>query len=642
MQASALSWVAYLLGKEKRHDEAIVKLEEALPLNDFPPFRETTFGNLGFNYLQVGEIERSISFLKQAESTAISLRETGDQATWDTQLGSAFLALHDYPQANQYYLKALSLAQALKDNDLVAEALHNLSQLYLAQGDPDQAEKYNRQAFQAKGLNPEDESGRKAPYFLLSAAEIAKARAEMPKSAELLTVILHDQSISASLRRRVESDLAAVCVAQKKFSEADRHFREAIRIVETARSAVTGEEHRISILDAWPFYDDYIDFLISQNNPSQALRIAELSRARTLADGLGISGPTRTADISLQKTQSALRKQNQIVLAYWLSEKGSYLWVVSPQQIKFFRLAAREEIEREVRAYSEEIIGHARLEDTARGKKLYALLVQPAEKLIGHDARVIIVPHGSLYKLNFETLTVPGAPPHYWIDDVRLETVASLSLLNQQERGPVGGATKLLLIGNPVSADAEFPPLSHAQDEMRRVPGHFPPAQQKVIAGKEANPSAYTANASGGFHVVHFVAHGKANEIIPMESAIILSSGSDMDYKLYARDIVKFPIHADLVTLSACHSAGKRAYAGEGLVGLAWAFLRAGAHQVVAALWEVDDAATPELMDYFYGELQNGKTAADALRNAKRTMLHSGTVYTHPFYWASLQLYAGS
>lgn len=642
MQASALSWVAYLLGTEERHDEAIAKLEEALPLSDSPLFRETTLGNLGFNYLQVGEIDRSISFLKQAEDAAASLGETRDQETWDTQLGTASLAQRDYPQANRYYLKALSLAQTLKNNDMVASAFHNLSQLCLAQGDLNQAQEYNRRAFEAEGLNPDDMSGHKDPYLLLSTAEIAKARGEFPKSAALLTVILHDPGTRTSLRRRAESDIAAVCVAQKKFSEADHHFREALRIVESARSSVVGEEHRISILDAWPFYDDYIDFLVSQNNPSEALRIAEFSRARTLADGLGISGPSRTADISLPKIQSALGQQNKTVMAYWLSEKGSYLWVVSARQIKFFRLGARDEIEREVQAYRDEVSGHARLENSGRGKKLYAMLVQPAEKLIGHEAQVIIIPHRSLYKLNFETLMVTGASPHYWIDDVRLETSASLSLLNQTKWGPDSGAMKLLLIGNPVNVNVTLPPLSHASEEMRRVAGHFPAAEQKVFSAKDATPDAYTANAPPGFRVAHFVAHGTANEKIPLESALILSSGSGKDYKLYARDIVKVPIHADLVTISACDSAGKRAYAGEGLVGLAWAFLRAGAHQVVAALWEVDDASTPELMDHFYGEFNNGKTAADALRDAKRAMLHSNTPFEHPYYWASLQLYTGS
>ena len=60
------------------------------------------------------------------------------------------------------------------------------------------------------------------------------------------------------------------------------------------------------------------------------------------------------------------------------------------------------------------------------------------------------------------------------------------------------------------------------------------------------------------------------------------------------------------MTISACYGAGTRAYTGEGLVGLSWAFLRAGAHNVVAALWEVDDASTPQLMGAMYRKLREG------------------------------------
>jgi len=67
-----------------------------------------------------------------------------------------------------------------------------------------------------------------------------------------------------------------------------------------------------------------------------------------------------------------------------------------------------------------------------------------------------------------------------------------------------------------------------------------------------------------------------------------------------ARDIVQHPLHADLVMISACYGGGERAYSGEGLVGLAWAFLRAGAHNVIAGLWPVTDASTEQLMDRFY------------------------------------------
>jgi CHAT domain-containing protein len=57
----------------------------------------------------------------------------------------------------------------------------------------------------------------------------------------------------------------------------------------------------------------------------------------------------------------------------------------------------------------------------------------------------------------------------------------------------------------------------------------------------------------------------------------------------------------------------------------------------------VDDASTPGFMNDFYRDLMHGQDAVDALRNAKKAMLHSSdTVHAHPYYWASLQLYTGA
>jgi CHAT domain-containing protein len=77
-------------------------------------------------------------------------------------------------------------------------------------------------------------------------------------------------------------------------------------------------------------------------------------------------------------------------------------------------------------------------------------------------------------------------------------------------------------------------------------------------------------------------------------------------------------------------------------VGLAWAFLRAGAHHVIAALWQADDAATPLLMDRLYSELEAGRPPDEALRTAKLALIHSAAVFRKPLYWGAFQLYAGS
>lgn len=100
-------------------------------------------------------------------------------------------------------------------------------------------------------------------------------------------------------------------------------------------------------------------------------------------------------------------------------------------------------------------------------------------------------------------------------------------------------------------------------------------------------------------------------------------------------------LHADLVTISSCYGSGVESYSGEGLVGLTWAFLRAGSHNVIGALWEVNDTSTPRLMSDLYGGLADGRDPATALRAAKLSMIHGDGAFRKPFYWASFQLYSG-
>ena len=102
------------------------------------------------------------------------------------------------------------------------------------------------------------------------------------------------------------------------------------------------------------------------------------------------------------------------------------------------------------------------------------------------------------------------------------------------------------------------------------------------------------------------------------------------------------PLSADLVTISACRSAGERTYAGEGLVGFAWAFLRAGAQRVIAGLWDVDDRSTADLMGRVYAEMAQGRSPSAALRSAKLDMIARGGSGAKPYYWAPFQLFIGS
>jgi CHAT domain-containing protein len=272
------------------------------------------------------------------------------------------------------------------------------------------------------------------------------------------------------------------------------------------------------------------------------------------------------------------------------------------------------------------------------------MLIEPAHSLIAKSAKVFVIPDGILNALNFEALLVPDPKPHYWIEDVMLANASSLRLLDRARSNTRGRSGKMLLVGNPVSPAPGFATLPQAALEIANVSKQFSPSDQKLLAEAGATPAAYLSARPEQFAYIHFVAHGTASRLNPLDSAIVLSkTGAGEDsFRLYARDIIQHPLNANLVTISSCYGAGTRAYSGEGLVGLSWAFLRAGAHNVIGALWDVSDASTPQLMDEMYAGIRKGKSPEEALRAAKLSLLHSGDSFRRPFFWAPFQFYTGS
>ena len=88
------------------------------------------------------------------------------------------------------------------------------------------------------------------------------------------------------------------------------------------------------------------------------------------------------------------------------------------------------------------------------------------------------------------------------------------------------------------------------------------------------------------------------------------------DGRLTLTEIFNTTLNAQIAVLSACNTNSGEV-TGEGVLGLARAFLKAGVPAVVASLWQVPDQSTQLLMEAFYQELLKGETYADALRTAQ-------------------------
>ncbi len=602
-------------------------------------------GNLGSAYFQLGDDEKALEQFFQAEISAARLGDIRSELKWTNNIGAVYHDSGDSLHAVQAYHQALALARQINSKEDIAYALEDMARVSVETGKLEEVSAYLDQ------ITPLVSAGgnRLRAKFILTQGMLASARHQDQQAEKLFNEILENPSASTSSRLSAGDELARLFERQGKVHEAERGYKATLADFEAARAQLKYEDSRLPFAaNATGIYDHYIHLLVEQGRVEEALAVADQSRARMLAQGLGVDEGKAAHHAPLKPRQIA-QSTGATLLFYWLGVQHSYLWAINPAKISLISLPAQKEIALRVERYRRALLDG---EDPQRsgnddGQALYQILVAPAARLIRHNAPVMILADGALSQLNFETLLAPGPGPstHYWITDQTLLSAPSLELLavSRPERGE---GRKLLLMGNPVTASPDFPSLPHFSSEMSLIAKHFPVRSQAVFAGDQATPAAYLSSHPAQYSYIHFVSHATASRTDPLDSAIILSnaapSGSPSGvntFKLYAREIIEHPIDARLVTISACNGSGTRSYAGEGLVGLSWAFLRAGAHNVIGALWEVSDDSTPRLMDALYQGLQNGQPPPTALRNAKLNLLRSRSRFSAPFYWAPFQIY---
>ena len=616
LQMRILGTLGNIAASQEHYDEAIdfgLQARQLAVAAHDDSILHRTEGNLGWYFNELGDADSAEEHLRAALAVATRLHAEDNRVVYLLQLGDSERSRGDLANARTDYLAARDLAAKL-NSPQQGNAMLSVAEVAFLSGDVAGATAGNANALQ---FNEKANDNDGVLRSRILDARIALAARKLDDAREILERVLRETE-EKSVRWEAESWLAQTYGARNDVVLADQHFRNAIETVDAARREVRKSELRLSVPDlATQLYDAYIDFLVRQGRKVDALYVAERNRARTLAEGL---------------PEKAARDTSIVALSYHLGRAHSYLWVIAPGGVDLFELPPAATIEQACAEYQKTFETRGAL-----GERLYRLLVGPAEKTLRGVSRVAIIPDGALAAFNFETLVVPSSR-RYWIEEMTIETAPSLQLLTHPPNG--GGAGRLLLVGNSTPPDRAFPPLVYAGEEMRRVRSHF--AVAKVLAGKQATPRAYLASSPESYAFIHFVAHGVSTRQHPLDSAVVLAGDAE-GYKLYARDVIEHPpLTARLVTISSCHGAGRRTYRGEGLVGLAWAFLRAGAHEVIAALWEVNDRATPDLMDSMYAAIRAGRDPVDALRLAKLKLLHSGTIYRKPYYWAPFVVYTGS
>jgi CHAT domain-containing protein len=89
-----------------------------------------------------------------------------------------------------------------------------------------------------------------------------------------------------------------------------------------------------------------------------------------------------------------------------------------------------------------------------------------------------------------------------------------------------------------------------------------------------------------------------------------------------ADELASLNLHGTrLVVVSSCDSGGGEVETGEGVLGLRRGFIKAGARNLLLALWQVEDGATAPLLAEFYLQLHQTGSAPRALASVQREWL---------------------
>jgi CHAT domain-containing protein len=273
-------------------------------------------------------------------------------------------------------------------------------------------------------------------------------------------------------------------------------------------------------------------------------------------------------------------------------------------------------------------------------QRLYRVLIEPIEAtgLLARAQTLLIAPHGELHYLPFAALRVPGTPKQFLVERYRLASVPSASVwLRLRERPAASGDGSVLALAPRPDA------LPGSRMEVATI-GRIYGDRAHMLVGVEASRLAFQ-DAAPRASIVHLATFGVLNKGNPLFSFVELAPRGTDDGRLEVHDVFGLSLSARLVVLSACQTGlGSGALAdvpaGDDWVGLVQGFLFAGASNVVATLWPVEDRAMGDLMARFHAELEAGRSEVEALAEAQRATLHnSGTA--DPFYWAGVTLNGG-
>ena len=672
------------LNELDRQDEALRFFDRAIKVASKTP-------DAGFPFMAYeGRAQALTALNRPAQAKATLLRtlseaETAHKEGHEAQalilLGENALSLNDTSGGIQYLEQAGHLATFLGFYRMVAQSMLDLANAYSQTGDFSLAEERLE-----SGLEASRRVGDR--YYLprdLSALAELQATTGHPREAHQLYAQAEDFIDGILIRvpgPYTESSLldtmSRVYLGDFRLEANQGDVSEAFAIIERARGRTAADQlrnHTTGLAvspDAQRAANALSNLqtqLIQSNDPAERAELLDNLDQREqelayLTDSVVATGPLAvTHPFPLATVQTDL-DANQAILEYVLAEPQVFCVAITRGQATIVRLpAGRKQIDSLTAALLTAI--QADQPVTTQARRLYDWLIAPIPA-DDQKLRLVVIPDGPLHDVPFECLE--DASGRYLVQSHTVSYAPSATafcLLKGEHRSHAPELAYLGVGGVPYRSEA-VPPngesmgghimraasrglfdlagldlsnLPASRDEVIETSRILAQPNSILLTGSHATETAFKHEPLAEFKVIHLAVHAYESPGFPERNALLLGRdpNSSDDGLLQAREIAPLPLNADLVTLSACDTGTGKAEGEEGNFSLVQAFLLAGARSVVAALWDVDDLSTAELMKLFYAALARGEDEASALRTAKLQML-AQPGERPPLYWAGLTL----
>jgi len=388
---------------------------------------------------------------------------------------------------------------------------------------------------------------------------------------------------------------------------------------------------------------------------SWSLRMREMEeKAGLLSDGRNALD-SRPSVSALQKKMS----EQDALIGFVLGEHHSHFYSVTRDRIYAGVIPPRSVLAPLAIKFSEAVRGH-QADRYGSGAALMKALLAPLPEAVHCKRRWKLALDDALFQVPFAALPQPGYgnQASYLIERHTLEIVpGALHGVRYPARSGrrlfAGFADPVYNLADPrLITDAGW--AARADAAPRALLNRLVGSREEVVAcarewegparlafGPEVTRQRVANVLKEGPEVVHFAVHvtGSGEPPEGLRLALSLGPSGEADF-LDREDIRKLESNVELVTLSGCSSGWGEVKRGAGMIGLARAWLQAGARSVVASLWPTPDD-NGEMFRVFYRQLAvpsrgaTSKRVGEALRAAQVAMIQSGGWRAEPRYWSA-------